>query len=161
MFRKFCYTANPQYLSGVLLLWQTLVDAPLGDVPVALNLASMGKGEAWVNGYGIGRYWPSYHTPSGSSQIWYIFHKIRSFWFCWAPILLFDFLSSKGNWLMKKAYISVERANNGILHNYCWVINQLIIKFVTHWIQFVNIHNSDTFYIYMFLWLTKYSWTCW
>lgn len=32
----------------------------------------MGKGEAWVNGQSIGRYWVSFLTPEGSpSQTWY------------------------------------------------------------------------------------------
>ncbi|KDP31634.1 hypothetical protein JCGZ_14859 [Jatropha curcas] len=51
--------------------YKALFDAPAGEVPVALNLGSMGKGEAWVNGESIGRYWPSYRSPDGSSQIWY------------------------------------------------------------------------------------------
>ena len=32
---------------------QTLFDAPMGNDPVALNLSSMGKGEAWVNGQAL------------------------------------------------------------------------------------------------------------
>ncbi|KAJ9167194.1 hypothetical protein P3X46_021862 [Hevea brasiliensis] len=54
-----------------LTWYKALFNAPPGDVPVAVNLVSMGKGEAWVNGYSIGRYWPSYRSPDGSSQIWY------------------------------------------------------------------------------------------
>ncbi|CAL5332388.1 unnamed protein product [Camellia sinensis] len=31
----------------------------------------MGKGEAWVNGQSIGRYWISFLTPAGTpTQIW-------------------------------------------------------------------------------------------
>ena len=42
----------------------------MGNDPVALNLSSMGKGEAWVNGQSIGRYWSSYHDDKGNpSQI--------------------------------------------------------------------------------------------
>ena len=52
---------------------QTLFDAPMGNDPVALNLSSMGKGEAWVNGQSIGRYWSSYHDDKGNpSQIMYV-----------------------------------------------------------------------------------------
>ncbi|XP_047260871.1 beta-galactosidase 16-like [Capsicum annuum] len=40
-------------------------DAPKGDDPVALNLGSMGKGEAWVNGQSIGQYWVSFQTLAG------------------------------------------------------------------------------------------------
>ncbi|CAI0556757.1 unnamed protein product [Linum tenue] len=56
--------------------YKTVFDAPLEDAPIALNLGSMGKGEAWVNGQSIGRFWASYHTPKGSSQTWY--HVPRS-----------------------------------------------------------------------------------
>ncbi|ESR62475.1 hypothetical protein CICLE_v10017808mg [Citrus x clementina] len=38
--------------------------APEGKGPLALNLASMGKGQAWVNGQSIGRYWSAYLAPS-------------------------------------------------------------------------------------------------
>ncbi|GLT97752.1 hypothetical protein SLE2022_153010 [Rubroshorea leprosula] len=37
--------------------YKTLFDAPDGADPVALDLGSMGKGQAWVNGHHIGRYW--------------------------------------------------------------------------------------------------------
>ncbi|KAH7568266.1 hypothetical protein JRO89_XS07G0268700 [Xanthoceras sorbifolium] len=58
--------------------YKTVFDAPAGDDPIALNLSSMGKGEAWVNGQSIGRYWVSFRTPKGSpSQTWY--HVPRSF----------------------------------------------------------------------------------
>ncbi|CAK7346941.1 unnamed protein product [Dovyalis caffra] len=55
-----------------LMWYKTLFNAPAGNDPVALNLGSMGKGEAWVNGQSIGRYWVSFHTTQGSpSQTWY------------------------------------------------------------------------------------------
>ncbi|WJX40193.1 Beta-galactosidase 16 [Trifolium repens] len=61
-----------------LTWYQTTFDAPEGNNPVVLNLGSMGKGLAWVNGQGIGRYWVSFHTPKGTpSQQWY--HIPRSF----------------------------------------------------------------------------------
>ncbi|TKY45370.1 Beta-galactosidase 16 [Spatholobus suberectus] len=61
-----------------LTWYQTTFDAPAGNDPVALNLGSMGKGQAWVNGQNIGRYWVSFHTPKGTpSQQWY--HIPRSF----------------------------------------------------------------------------------
>ena len=46
--------------------WKTIFDEPTGNDPVALNLGSMGKGEAWVNGQSIGRYWVSFLTSQGS-----------------------------------------------------------------------------------------------
>ncbi|KAF3447015.1 hypothetical protein FNV43_RR12195 [Rhamnella rubrinervis] len=61
-----------------LTWYKTQFDAPEGNDPVALNLGSMGKGEAWINGESIGRYWVSFHTPQGNpSQQWY--HVPRSF----------------------------------------------------------------------------------
>ncbi|KAL6317789.1 hypothetical protein AAG906_030543 [Vitis piasezkii] len=64
--------------SGLLTWYKTVFDAPAGNEPVALNLVSMRKGEVWVNGQSIGRYWVSFLTPSGKpSQIWY--HIPRSF----------------------------------------------------------------------------------
>lgn len=47
--------------------YQTVFYAPEGKGPVSLNLRGMGKGEAWVNGQSIGRYWSSYLSPSNSS----------------------------------------------------------------------------------------------
>ncbi|KAJ0988495.1 hypothetical protein J5N97_006851 [Dioscorea zingiberensis] len=35
-------------------------DAPVGDEPVVVDLAGMGKGEAFVSGQSIGRYWANY-----------------------------------------------------------------------------------------------------
>ncbi|KAK7275617.1 hypothetical protein RIF29_16737 [Crotalaria pallida] len=55
-----------------LTWYQVTFDAPTGNDPVAMNLGSMGKGVAWVNGQGIGRYWVSFQTPKGTpSQQWY------------------------------------------------------------------------------------------
>ncbi|GER49164.1 beta-galactosidase [Striga asiatica] len=70
--RKF----NPS--SKTLKWYKTTFDALEGSNPVALNLGTMGKGEAWINGQSIGRYWISFLTPAGTpSQIWY--HLPRSF----------------------------------------------------------------------------------
>ncbi|XP_052173349.1 beta-galactosidase-like [Diospyros lotus] len=44
-----------------MFVWyKTTFKAPMGDDPVVLDLLGMGKGIAWVNGFNIGRYWPSY-----------------------------------------------------------------------------------------------------
>lgn len=48
------YNNSPKSFSHIK---QTYFDAPAGTDPVALDLASMGKGQAWVNGHHIGRYW--------------------------------------------------------------------------------------------------------
>lgn len=42
---------------SVFTWYKTTFDAPDGEDPVALDLGSMGKGQAWVNGHNIGRYW--------------------------------------------------------------------------------------------------------
>ncbi|KAK4347099.1 hypothetical protein RND71_033438 [Anisodus tanguticus] len=54
---------------GSLVLCQLLIiearfSPPEGRGPVSLNLSSMGKGQAWVNGQHVGRYWSSYRSPS-------------------------------------------------------------------------------------------------
>ncbi|PIA65509.1 hypothetical protein AQUCO_00100780v1 [Aquilegia coerulea] len=49
--------------------YKTTFDAPRGNDPIALDLTTMGKGEAWVNGQSIGRYWPTYISPqSGCTE---------------------------------------------------------------------------------------------
>ncbi|PHT50048.1 Beta-galactosidase 16 [Capsicum baccatum] len=59
--------------SQPLTWYKSVFDAPKGDDPVALNLGSMGKGEAWVNGQSIGQYWVSFQTLAGiPSQTWYV-----------------------------------------------------------------------------------------
>ncbi|XP_034674934.1 beta-galactosidase 5-like [Vitis riparia] len=35
-------------------------NAPEGDEPLALDMRSMGKGQVWINGQSIGRYWMAY-----------------------------------------------------------------------------------------------------
>ncbi|KAK9266225.1 hypothetical protein L1049_012429 [Liquidambar formosana] len=58
--------------------YKILFDEPMGNDPVALNLTTMGKGEAWINGQSIGRYWVSFYnsarTPSQT-----LYHVPRSF----------------------------------------------------------------------------------
>lgn len=39
---------------------QAFFHTPPGHDPVVLDLEDMGKGTAWVNGFNIGRYWPSF-----------------------------------------------------------------------------------------------------
>ncbi|XP_057500514.1 beta-galactosidase-like [Actinidia eriantha] len=43
-----------------LTWYKTLFNAPEGNDPLALDMNSMGKGEIWINGKGIGRHWPGY-----------------------------------------------------------------------------------------------------
>ncbi|KAK6911894.1 Glycoside hydrolase 35, catalytic domain [Dillenia turbinata] len=48
------------------LTWfKTTFNSPGGDEPLALDMGSMGKGQVWINGQNLGRFWPSYKA-SGS-----------------------------------------------------------------------------------------------
>ncbi|KAJ1424345.1 Glycoside hydrolase, family 35 [Sesbania bispinosa] len=46
-----------------LTWYKTNFVAPSGNNPIAIDFTGMGKGEAWVNGQSIGRYWPTYVSP--------------------------------------------------------------------------------------------------
>ncbi|PQQ21373.1 hypothetical protein Pyn_17960 [Prunus yedoensis var. nudiflora] len=48
-----------------LTWYKTTFNAPAGNSPLALDMGSMGKGQVWINGRSIGRYWPAYKA-SGS-----------------------------------------------------------------------------------------------
>ncbi|XP_047340733.1 beta-galactosidase-like [Impatiens glandulifera] len=43
-----------------LTWYKATFNAPYGREPLALDMSSMGKGQAWINGESIGRYWPAY-----------------------------------------------------------------------------------------------------
>ncbi|TKY67244.1 Beta-galactosidase 8 [Spatholobus suberectus] len=47
-----------------LIWYKTNFVAPSGSNPIAIDFSGMGKGEAWVNGLSIGRYWPTYVSPN-------------------------------------------------------------------------------------------------
>ncbi|BFG15416.1 hypothetical protein CerSpe_016900 [Prunus speciosa] len=49
--------------------YKTYFDNPAGTDPVALDLGSMGKGQAWVNGHHIGRYWTLVAPKHGCQEI--------------------------------------------------------------------------------------------
>ncbi|CAL9207658.1 unnamed protein product [Musa hybrid cultivar] len=71
---------NPvvSFANKPLIWYKTRFDAPRGTDPVALDLTNMGKGEVWINGESIGRYWASFKAPSGKpSQS--LYHVPRSF----------------------------------------------------------------------------------
>ncbi|KAJ8641769.1 hypothetical protein MRB53_018463 [Persea americana] len=51
-----------------LIWYKRNFDAPDGDDPIVLDSTGMGKGEAWVNGQSIGRYWPTYISPKGGCE---------------------------------------------------------------------------------------------
>ncbi|KAF3450937.1 hypothetical protein FNV43_RR07026 [Rhamnella rubrinervis] len=47
--------------TGRRMTWYKASFKPIdGNDPVVLDLQGMGKGQAWVNGHSIGRFWPSY-----------------------------------------------------------------------------------------------------
>ncbi|KAM7502065.1 hypothetical protein LguiB_000969 [Lonicera macranthoides] len=56
--------SSDTYTEKAKLLIQTNFDAPAGDSPVAIDFTGMGKGEAWINGQSIGRYWPTYASSN-------------------------------------------------------------------------------------------------
>ncbi|XP_010939579.1 beta-galactosidase 2 [Elaeis guineensis] len=85
------------YQNQPLTWYKAFFNAPEGNEPLAIDMSSMGKGQVWINGQSIGRYWPGYkaygtcgncdyrgeydekkcQTNCGeSSQIWY--HVPRS-----------------------------------------------------------------------------------
>ncbi|GLJ35538.1 hypothetical protein SUGI_0714570 [Cryptomeria japonica] len=51
--------------NNTALIWyRTEFNAPKGNNAVALDLTTMSKGQAWVNGHHIGRYFPSFKAPT-------------------------------------------------------------------------------------------------
>nr|KAJ0216962.1 hypothetical protein LSAT_V11C300124710 [Lactuca sativa] len=59
------WTHGTELPTNQSLIWnKSIFIAPEGKGPLSLNLGSMGKGEAWVNGQSIGRYWSTYLSPS-------------------------------------------------------------------------------------------------
>ncbi|KAL0390513.1 UNVERIFIED_CONTAM: Beta-galactosidase 8 [Sesamum calycinum] len=58
------WVSQPTFPKDQPLVWyKTTFDAPTGSSPVALDFTGMGKGQAWINGQSIGRYWPKYTAP--------------------------------------------------------------------------------------------------
>ncbi|KAK4483158.1 hypothetical protein RD792_010338 [Penstemon davidsonii] len=54
------WASQPTLPKNQPLVWyKASFDAPTGSSPVALDFTGMGKGEAWINGQSIGRYWPT------------------------------------------------------------------------------------------------------
>ncbi|KAF6164705.1 hypothetical protein GIB67_036565 [Kingdonia uniflora] len=54
-----------------LTWYKTTFDSPDWDVPLALDMGSMGKGQIWINGHSIGRYWPAYKASGTCSNCSY------------------------------------------------------------------------------------------
>lgn len=55
-------TKGSKHISVVLLYLQAYFNSPEGDEPLAIDMEGMGKGQIWVNGQSIGRYWTAYAT---------------------------------------------------------------------------------------------------
>ncbi|KAL6510901.1 Beta-galactosidase 8 [Orobanche gracilis] len=59
------WLSQPNLPKNQPLVWyKTTFDAPPGSSPVALDVTGMGKGQAWINGQSIGRYWPTNIAPN-------------------------------------------------------------------------------------------------
>ncbi|GMQ08367.1 hypothetical protein CsSME_00052118 [Camellia sinensis var. sinensis] len=50
-----------------LTWYKTAFNAPVGNEPLALDMNTMGKGNVWINGKSIGRYWPGYKATGSCS----------------------------------------------------------------------------------------------
>lgn len=53
---------------STLTWYKTHFDSPGGKDPVVVDLSSMGKGQAWVNGHHIGRYWTLVAPKDGCQE---------------------------------------------------------------------------------------------
>ncbi|KAL2333822.1 hypothetical protein Fmac_015035 [Flemingia macrophylla] len=60
---------TPDAIPSTFTWYKTYFDVPGGTDPVALDLKSMGKGQAWVNSHHIGRYWTRVSPESGCEEI--------------------------------------------------------------------------------------------
>ncbi|XP_028947706.2 beta-galactosidase 9 isoform X2 [Malus domestica] len=60
---------SPDDDPSTFIWYKTYFDSPAGTDPVALDLGSMGKGQAWVNGHHIGRYWTLVAPEDGCPEI--------------------------------------------------------------------------------------------
>ncbi|KAK6163307.1 hypothetical protein DH2020_000171 [Rehmannia glutinosa] len=58
------WVSQPALPINTPLTWyKTTFSAPPGNSPVAIDFTGMGKGQAWINGQSIGRYWPANISP--------------------------------------------------------------------------------------------------
>ncbi|CAH9076874.1 unnamed protein product [Cuscuta europaea] len=54
-----------------LTWYKSTFDAPTGNEPLALDMNTMGKGQVWINGESIGRYWPAYKASGACGSCSY------------------------------------------------------------------------------------------
>ncbi|CAN1258350.1 unnamed protein product [Linum perenne] len=71
-------SSSVEWIQGSLLAkkqpltwYKSTFNAPEGNEPVALDMISMGKGQIWINGQGIGRYWPAYNAQGNCGECHY------------------------------------------------------------------------------------------
>ncbi|XP_056167796.1 beta-galactosidase isoform X2 [Syzygium oleosum] len=51
-----------------LTWYKTIFNAPGGSAPLALDMDSMSKGQVWINGQSLGRYWPAYKASGNCNS---------------------------------------------------------------------------------------------
>ncbi|CAA0842093.1 Beta-galactosidase 1 [Striga hermonthica] len=71
-------SSSVEWVQGSLLAqkqpltwYKTTFDALEGNNPLAIDMLSMGKGEVWINGNSIGRYWPAYTAKGNCGKCYY------------------------------------------------------------------------------------------
>ncbi|KAL0541096.1 hypothetical protein IC582_021127 [Cucumis melo] len=57
---------NPKSIGRRMTWYKTSFKTPAGIDPVVLDMQGMGKGQGWVNGQSIGRFWPSFIAGNDS-----------------------------------------------------------------------------------------------
>ncbi|KAK6141932.1 hypothetical protein DH2020_024321 [Rehmannia glutinosa] len=64
------WVSQPALPINTPLTWyKTTFSAPPGNSPVAIDFTGMGKGQAWINGQSIGRYWPANISPASGNCV--------------------------------------------------------------------------------------------
>ncbi|KAK6141947.1 hypothetical protein DH2020_024320 [Rehmannia glutinosa] len=64
------WASQPALPINTPLTWyKTTFSAPPGNSPVAIDFTGMGKGQAWINGQSIGRYWPANISPASGNCV--------------------------------------------------------------------------------------------
>ncbi|RZB55397.1 beta-galactosidase-like isoform X2 [Glycine soja] len=71
-------SSSVEWVQGSLLAkqqplawYKTTFSTPAGNDPLALDMISMGKGQAWINGRSIGRHWPGYIARGNCGDCYY------------------------------------------------------------------------------------------